>query len=113
MLFTSIRSIGNLISWYNNVRTTGTFSFNINITQPALVHSAGSTDIFLLRYTFEGSSISGARFGGSLTDTLADIQTDAFGGLYMAGFGGTGLSFGPNLNTTSGGFLTRIITVRA
>lgn len=105
--------------WNNKVnddhpfhKPTGTFTFNINITQPALAQSLGSSDIFLLRFTFDGTPMSGARFGGSNTDTVADLQMDAFGGVYMAGVGPTGLSFGTNLNTTSGSFLTRFITVR-
>ena len=96
----------------HTTNTTGTFNFHMNLSQPALVYSAGSTDIFLLRFTFDGTPMSGARFGGSNTDTVADLQMDAFGGVYMAGVGPTGLSFGTNLNTTSGGFLTRFITVR-
>ena len=95
-------------------RNAGTFNFNMNLTQPTLTPSSGSTDIFLLRYDYEGNAIWGSRYGGSNTEFVSDLQTDAFGGLYMAGSATspTGISFGPALNLTNGPFLTRLMTVR-
>lgn len=97
------------------IHYTGTFNFRLNYTQSTSTASAGSTDIFLLRYDFDGNPIWGSRYGGSNTEFVSDLQTDAFGGLYMAGTATspTGISFGPTLNiTTMGPFVTRLMTVR-
>lgn len=97
------------------IHYTGTFNFRLNYTQSTSTASAGSTDIFLLRYDFDGNPIWGSRYGGSNTEFVSDLQTDAFGGLYMAGraTSPTGISFGADLNVSSasgGHFLARPLT---
>jgi hypothetical protein len=87
----------------------------MNLTLPTLVASTGATDIFLLQYDYDGNAIWGSRYGGSNSEFVADLQMDAFGGLYLAGraTSPTGISFGPDLNVTkSGPFMARLITVR-
>lgn len=89
---------------------------HVNITQPTLAGSNGSSDVFLLEYDYDGRPVAGWKFGGSNTDTVADLQTDAFGGLYLAGATTTsgGISFAPipNLSVGNGNYLARLMTVR-
>lgn len=87
----------------------------MNLTQPALVGSTGATDIFLLRYDYEGTAMSGWRYGGSNTEFMWDLQTDAFGGVYLAALCTTagGMSLGPTMNITQSQFVARLMTVRA
>ena len=94
--------------------TTGTFNFNINLLQPTLVASAGSTDIFLLKYDYEGTATNGWQYAGSNGEVVHDLQTDAFGGLYLAGQTTTsgGISLGSNMQVNSGQFVARLMTVR-
>jgi hypothetical protein len=93
--------------------STGTFNFNINLLQPTLVASTGSTDIFLLKYDYEGTATNGWQYNSTLTESVWDIQMDAFGGLYMAGQSGTSsVRLGSNLTASSGHFLARLMTVR-
>lgn len=85
----------------------------INVTEPDWAGSLGSTDIFLLQYDYDGNAIWGSRYGGTNTEFVSDLQTDAFGGVYLTGraTSPTGISFGPDLDVKSGPFLTRLMTV--
>jgi hypothetical protein len=85
----------------------------MDLLQPTEAGSRGGTDIFLLKYDYDGTAVEGWQYGGSNTEFMYDLQTDAFGGLYMAARATSsgGIALGPNLNATAGVFVARLMTV--
>ena len=74
----------------------------------------GGTDIFLIRFDHDGAMLDSWHFGGSNTEFMWDLQTDAFGGLYMAARSTSsgGMSLASGLSITASPFLARLAVLR-
>jgi outer membrane protein assembly factor BamB len=69
-----------------------------------------SADAFLLRYNDAGGIVGAWRFGSTSTETLNDVATDRFGGVYVVGKTDGITPFGRQ-NVTQH-FIARVISVR-
>jgi gliding motility-associated-like protein len=101
-----------------NVYFTGFHSNNALFTSTSgttnsTLISAGSTDIFIVKYSNEGEILVSNRGGGNFQDLGASIATDSLENMYVAGqfgFGGTGvIALGNNISNNGawGAFVSK------
>ena len=97
-----VESYGVAVDGSNNVYITGVFegAVDFNPTGGALRISNGSTDVFLAKYTEDGTFDSVLTWGDSGNDFGYDVSADISGGVYVTGaFEGTDVDFDPGAGT--------------
>jgi hypothetical protein len=66
------------------------------------IYSAGSDDVFLVKYSAAGAHIWSKRFGGSGSDTGMAVAADAAGNVYVVGAFTGSVAFGGGTLTSAG-----------
>ena len=83
------------------VIVTGYFSGTVNLGGGSLT-SAGSNDLFMVKYTSNGNHLWSRRYGASATEVASDIAIDPYGNLWVAGYvHGSGNLGGSTLSSNS------------
>ncbi len=86
---------------FGNIYVAGYFNGSISIGNTTLT-STGDADVFILKFTADGSLIWANQAGGTNRDQGFDIKVDALGNSYLTGrFYGTANFGGISLNTNS------------
>lgn len=89
----------------NNIVVVGTFSGTIDFGAGAL-NSAGSSDIFVAKFSPSGALLWAKRFGGSAADVCNAVALDAGNNILLTGsygYLGTAIDFGGGALPLSGG----------
>jgi hypothetical protein len=95
---------GNIVGLSNstdsdgNIYITGRFEgiANFNPSGTANLTSAGSEDIFLVKYDASGNYLWAIRIGGPNTDIATSVAVDALGNIYISGYFSASANFDPN-----------------
>ena len=83
------------------VIVTGYFSGTVNLGGGSLT-SAGSNDLFMVKYTSNGNYLWSRRYGASATEVANDIAIDPYGNLWVVGYvHGSGNLGGSTLSSNS------------
>ncbi|MEO7157964.1 MAG: PKD domain-containing protein [Vicinamibacterales bacterium] len=87
-----------------NVVVVGTFSGTADFGGPGpLTSNAGSTDIFIAKYSAAGAYLCARQVGGAGDDRVFSVKTDASGNIFITGsFQGT-VDFGGSVLTSAAG----------
>lgn len=95
------------------VYAAGTFEGQLtSLSAPWNVTALGtSVDAFVVRYDRAGGLVGAWRFGSASAETVNDVATDHFGGVYLAGRTDGTTTFGHQSVTQH--FVARAVTVRA
>ena len=88
--FTKVRAV---IAGGGDIYLAGTFEGTINLGGEDLV-SAGSTDVFLAKFTKDGVHVFSKRFGGSSSDEAYGLTMDSSGKVSITGYFAGDINFG-------------------
>ncbi|MBI1841884.1 MAG: SBBP repeat-containing protein, partial [Verrucomicrobia bacterium] len=87
------KASGVAVDIETNVIVAGDFS-GVATIAGATLQSAGSSDIFVCKYTPLGQPIWRKRFGGALDDSATGVASDTHGNIYVSGYYRGAVDFG-------------------
>jgi hypothetical protein len=97
-------SVESLVVTSSGVHIIGYFGGSSIVFGTNTLTSAGSSDVFIVKYDAAGNVIWTKREGGSGAETAGSIAADMSGNLYAGiGFGSSSIVIGSNTYTNSGG----------
>lgn len=93
--FNDVWVYGVAIDAQDRIYITGSYDGNATFSDGVTLNSLGSDDIFLARYTTDGTCLWARRAGSSASADLArDVAVDPDGGVFITGYsGGTTITF--------------------